>query len=56
MYIPNAVERMISFSEDIRRVQEKMKCIFNIVAASTERFQCILEVAFNLVFMKVTKP
>lgn len=56
MNIPNAVERMISFSEDISRVQEKMKCIFNIVAASTERLQCILEVAFNLVFMKVTKP
>ena len=33
-----------------------MTCIFNVAATGTKWIQCILEVIFKLMFMKVIKP
>ena len=37
-------------------MEEKVTCISNVAATTTKRIQCILEVIFKLMFMKVIKP
>ena len=54
--ISNFVGKSISFSEEIRAMDEKVTCIFNVAATSTTWIQCILEVIFKLIFTEVTKP
>ena len=48
--------KSVSFREEIRTVEEKVTCIFNVAATSTKWIQCILEVIFELMFTEVTKP
>ena len=45
----NSVEKIGSFSEEIRMVEEKVTCIFNI--ANSKWIQCILEVILELMFI-----
>ena len=45
----NSVEKIGSFSEEIRMVGEKVTCIFNI--ANSMWIQCILEVILELMFI-----
>ena len=54
--VSNFVEKSVSFSEEIRTMEEEVTCIFNVAAIGTKWIQCILEVFFKLMFMKVTKP
>ena len=49
--ISNFVEKSVSFSEEIRTVEEKVTCIFSVAATSTKWIQCILEVIFELMFI-----
>ena len=37
-------------------MKEKVTCIFNVTATSTKWIQCILEVIYELMLIKVTKP
>ena len=40
--ISNFVEKSVSFSEEIRTVEEKVTCIFSVSTTSTKWIQCIL--------------
>ena len=40
----NFVEKSVSFSEEIRTLEEEVTCIFYVAATGTKWIQCILEV------------
>ena len=47
----NFVGKSVSFSEEIRTVEEKVTCIFNVKTTSTKWIQCTLEAIFELMFI-----
>lgn len=56
MNISSFVKKRVYFSEEVRAADEKVNCIFNVAATSAKQIQCILEVVFKVVFIKVAKP